>query len=139
MKRLNKGLLLLVLSLFAAGIVHAADFKNGTVLNVKGSPAYYLYNNGYAPLIPSPEVFQCMGLWKDKTRTVEISKQQLDSMPKSAFLIRGSDRKVYRVDGTIRRHVPNAQVFKKLAFNEREVIEVSDITVNCIKEGPPLH
>jgi hypothetical protein len=57
MKMLNKGLLLLVLSVFAAGIVNAAGLENGTVINVKGSPAYYLYVNGYASLIPSPEVY----------------------------------------------------------------------------------
>lgn len=139
MNMLKKGLLLLVLSVFAAGIVNAASLENGMVLNVEGAPGYYIYVNGYASPIPSPEVYQCMGLWKKKTRNVKISKQQLDSMPKTAFLIRGSDRKVYRVDGSTRRLVPNAQVFKKLAFNEREIIEVADNTINCIKEGPPLH
>lgn len=139
MKMLNQALPLLVLSFFAAGIVNAASLENGTVLNVEGAPGFYLYVNGYASPIPSPDVYQCMGLWKKKTRNVKISKQQLDSMPKTAFLIRGSDRKVYRVDGSTRRLVPNAEVFRKLAFNEREVIDVADNTINCIKEGPPLH
>ena len=59
-------------------------------------------------------------------------------MPKTVFLIRGYDHKVYRVNGNIRRLVPNAQVFKKLALKEQQIIEVSDLTINCIKEGPPL-
>ena len=139
MKMLNKGLLFLVfLSVFVDGIVNAAGFKNGTVLILQEGLGYYYYINGYASVIPSPEVYQCMGLWKEKTRTAKITKQQLDSMPKTAFLIRGSDRKVYRVNGSIRRLVPNGEVFKKLGFNEREIIEVSDITIDCIKEGPPL-
>ncbi len=138
MEMLNKKVLLLLLSVFAAGFANAAGLENGTVLNVKGSPAYFLYINGYASPIPSPEVYQCLGLWKDRTPKAKISQQQLDSMPKTAFLIRGSDRKVYRVNGSIRRLVPNGDVFKKLGFNEREIIEVADKSINCIKEGPPL-
>ncbi len=138
MKMLQKGLFLLVLSVFAAGIANAAGLENGTVINVKGSPAYYLYVNGYAALIPSPEVYQCMGLWKDRTPKAKISQQQFESMPKTAFLIRGSDRKVYRVNDIIRRLVPNGEVFRKLGFKEQQITEVSDLTINCIKEGPPL-
>ena len=138
MEILNKGLLLLVLAVFTAGFANAAGLENGTVLNVKGSPAYFLYINGYASLIPSPEVYQCLGLWKERTPKTKISQQQLDSMPKTAFLIRGSDRKVYRVNGKIRRLVPNGEVFKKLGFNEKEIIEVTDSAINCINEGPPL-
>ena len=135
MKLLNKGLMVLVLIVFAVGIANAAGWKNGMVLNVQGGSGLYYYINGYAPLIPSPAVYQCMGLGK---RTVEITKQQLDSMLKTAFLIRGSDRKVYRVDGVTKRLVPNEQVFKKLGFNEREIIDVTDNVINCIKKGPPL-
>ena len=136
MKLLRKALLSIVVIFFVAGNGNAAGLENGTVLNVGGEKAFYYYINGYAAHIPSPPVYQCLEL--EKHPLVRITQAQLENMPKTAFLIRASDGQVYRVDGDTRRRVPNSDVFKKLGFNEEEVIDVTDEARNCIKNGPRL-
>ena len=149
MKVFMKGLLVLFLVFFAVSTSNSAGFletnkkvpkknglENGVVLNVAGDSAYYLHINGYAAHIPSPAVYKCMEL--ENSRIVKISRKQLDNMPKTAFLIRGSSNRVYRVTGDTKRHVPNQDVFKRLGFNELEIISVTDQALECIKLGPPL-
>lgn len=127
----------LCLLVFATTAMAATQYwKNGTVLRVEGSPDIYYYHNGYAEHVPSMKVFNCMGL--SKYRSVTISHMELKSLPKSALLIRGSDQKVYRIDGEHKRHVPNLQVFRKKGFNEQEVIPVADGVIMCIPQGPPI-
>lgn len=137
MKVMTRWLFAMAMLCLAAGNVAGSGLPNGTVFNVPGAPELYLSINGYAAHIPSMRVYQCMGL--EKNRSAKVSQHQLNAMPKTAFLIRGSDRRIYRVDGEIKRHVPNLKVFRKKGFNEGQVIDTSDRAVACIAEGPPLH
>lgn len=127
-------------SLLAAVLLYSAHafagFPNGTVLQVTGNDALYYVINGYAAHIPSIKVFQCMRL--DSRRKVMISQEQMQAMPRTAFLIEGGDGRIYRVDGEYKRHVPNLDVFRRLGFNDAEVIHISADMVNCIPKGPPL-
>jgi len=123
--------------LFVGASSPAYSFENGTILHVADSPELYFVVNGYAAPIPSQKVFDCLGL--KKNRKARISRGQLDGMPKTAFLIRGSDRQLYRVDGDYRRLVPNKKVYHKKGFNENEVIGVQDGALMCLPKGPPLH
>jgi hypothetical protein len=137
MKQITALLLTFLLVIFAAAAAPAAMLKNGTVLHVVGSNEYYIYTNGYAAHIPSISIYKCLGL--EQKNTVQISREKLNEMKKTAFLIRDSGQKIYRVDGDTKRHVPNIDVFKKLGFNESEVFTFPDNEVRCIPEGPPLH
>jgi hypothetical protein len=114
----------------------AGPWGNGTIIQVRGSGDAYFVVNGYAAKVPSGKVFKCMGL--NKNRNAKVTESELAAMPKTAFLIRGSDGKVYRVDGDIRRYVSSKAVFHSKGFNESEIIEVNDGVFSCIPEGPPI-
>lgn len=114
----------------------AGPWGNGTIVQVRGSGDAYFVVNGYAAKVPSGKVFDCMGLRKN--RSAKVTEGELAAMPKTAFLIRGGDGKVYRVDGDIRRHVSSKQAFRSKGFNEAEVIQVNDKVLSCIPEGPPI-
>lgn len=126
----------LVVLFLSTPVLSNAAMKNGTIIQVSGSPALYYAINGYAAHIPSPRVYNCMQLNTHKRQT--ITPQQLNSMPKTAFLVKGSNNNIYRIDGEFRRHVPNMQVYRRLGFNEREIIHVSDSVISCIPKGPDL-
>lgn len=114
-----------------------AQYNNGTIVQVIGDPALYYVINGYAAHIPSIKVFQCMQL--ERNKKVMITSEQLQSMPKTAFLIEGGDGKIYRVHEQYKRHIPNPQVFKKLKYNDAGVIHIPANQVSCIPDGPPLY
>ena len=80
---------------------------------------------------------QCLQLGSRKK--VMLAQEQLQAMPKTAFLIEGGDGRIYRVDGESRRHVPSQEVFRRLGFNDSEVIHISADMLNCLPKGPPLN
>lgn len=114
----------------------AGSYKNGTVIKVQGASEIYYYINGYAAHVPTPKIMICMGLEKHKTES--ITQAQLKGFPETEFLVRGSDGKIYLIDGNYRRHFPSQEVFRKRGFNERQVIQVRDSVLQCIPEGTPL-
>lgn len=67
-----------------------AQFASGTQLQVPGDPAVYYVINGYATHVPSPTIYQCLNLAGHPL--VSITRAQLNSMPKTAFLIEGRGR-----------------------------------------------
>ena len=136
MQMLIRTALVFVTCILTIASLASAQFATGTQLQVPGDPAVYYVINGYATHVPSPTVYQCLNLAGHKA--VSITRAQLNSMPKTAFLIQGGDGRVYRVDGDRKRHVPNMQVFKRLGFNNAEIIHLNPAMINCIPDGPAL-
>ena len=114
-----------------------AQVASGTLLNVPGDSALYFVINGYAAHVPSPKVYQCLQLPGHDVQ--KITRAQLDSLPKTSFLVEGGDGHIYRVDGDRKRLVPNMDVFKRLGFNDAQVMHLPAAMVNCIPNGTPLH
>ncbi len=134
LKKLTFFLLLTVALCFSGQAI--AGYANGTVLQVSGDNALYYVINGYAALIPSPRAFQCLQLGGHKK--VTVSREQLQAMPKTAFLIKGGDNRIFRIDGEQKRLVPDMNTFRRLGFNDGEVIHLPQAMVNCLPKGPAL-
>lgn len=115
----------------------SAQIASGTLLNVPGDTALYFVINGYAAHVPSVKVSQCLQLPGHEVQ--KVTRAQLDSLPKTSFLVEGGDGKIYRVDGDRKRLVPNMDVFKRLGFNDAQVMHLPAAMVNCIPDGTPLH
>ena len=120
-----------------ASFASAGGYDNGTIVKVAGDSALYYMINGYAAHVPSPAVFQCLALADHPVKI--IGRDQLNAMAKASFLIEGGNGKIYRVDGDRKRWVPNLNVFKRLGFNDAQVIHMTPDMVNCIPEVTPLH
>ena len=114
-----------------------AQIASGTLLNVPGDSALYFVINGYAAHVPSPAVSQCLQLPGHEVQ--KVTRAQLDTLPKTSFLVEGGDGKIYRVDGDRKRLVPNMDVFKRLGFKDAQVMHLPAAMVNCIPNGTPLH
>ncbi len=137
---MKQAVLLSLATLFAAVLLcrpAMAGHANGTIIQVPGNERLYYVINGYAAHIPSPAVMQCLQL--GKAGKVMVTQEELNKMPKSSFLVEGGDGKIYRVDGDVKRHVPNMDVFKKLGFNSSMVLHLPAAMVDCIRTGTPLH
>jgi hypothetical protein len=113
-----------------------AGYANGTVLQVSGDNALYYVINGYAALVPSPRVFQCLQLGSNQK--VMINREQLQAMPRTAFLVQGGGNRIYRIDGEYKRLVPDMNTFRRLGFNNGEIIHLAPAMVDCIPKGPAL-
>jgi hypothetical protein len=128
---------LLMAVFFAISTSGYAAMNNGSLIQVPGSPSIYYLINGYAAHIPSVRVLECLRL---KGKKIEnISNDELNKLPKTAFLVKGSGNNIYRIDGESKRLVPNMQVFRRLGFNNDEIIHISDDMLNCIPKGPNLN
>ena len=137
MKTLSVYILLLLSTLFLGSEPAVAGHANGTILQVPGNERLFYVINGFAAHIPSPAVMRCLRL--SDAHKVMISQEEINRMPKSPFLIEGGDGKIYRVDGDVKRHVPNLEVFKKLGFTSSMVLHLTPEMVNCLRTGTPLH
>ena len=112
-------------------------FSNGTVVQVSGKDTLYYVINGNAAHIPSPAVFQCLQL--DRNKKAMITKERLDALPKTDFVIEGGDGKIYKVDGDRKRHITSPGTLKRLGISDSVIINVSPNMANCIPDGPPIN
>ncbi len=126
---------------FGAGLLifagsASAQLASGTLLNVPGDPALYFVINGYAARVPSPKIVECLQLSGHKVE--KVTPQQLGSLPQAPFLVEGGDGRIFLVDGSQKRLVPNMADFNKRGYRQEQVMHLPAAMVNCIPDGTPL-
>jgi len=108
----------------------ATDYPEGTLIKIPESFKIYVIINQKKKWIPTPEVFETLGYqW---TSITILNKTELDNLPDyEDNLIRAiNDYKVYLVVNSIKRHIPNPQIFLNYGFNWEDVKDVPQSTIN---------
>ena len=104
---------------------------------IKGSgPRTYIVAAGKACWIPSAETFNAMGLDWNAIRT--ISDADLNRIPKSPLLLKGTGPEVYLVEGASRQRIPTADIFAAMGLDLGAILEIGNAQLRAIPEGAPI-
>ena len=91
---------------------------------------------GEACWIPSAETFNAMGLDWNAIRT--ISDADLNRIPKSPLLLKGTGPEVYLVEGASRQRIPTADIFAAMGLDLGAILEIGNAQLRAIPEGAPI-
>jgi hypothetical protein len=113
-----------------------ADEYPDRTLVTGSDDAIYIVMNGKARWIPSPTIFETMGLDWNAVRT--IPDADLSSLEKAPLLVSGSGEAIYKIDQGSRHRLRSEAVLEEMGLDTEGVFNLSDDRLEQIPEGAPI-
>jgi len=111
--------------------------RPGSVVQAEGRPELYLVlPGGRVAHIQTVQVLRCLGLQGIPPHVVP--PPALREMPRLPLLLRGPEGRIYRVEGSTKRHIQNPEVMRQLGYPMDAPLSVGPRELHCIADGSPL-
>lgn len=111
---------------------------NSRLARIKGDTrVYYITDRGLKKWIRNEEIFRSYknNKWEN---VVVVSPQDLDIYPDVSLIRHGGDKKVYRIEGNIKRWIKTAAAFEGLGYDWNEILSVNKTEFDFYGEGPQI-
>jgi len=111
-------------------------YKETFLIKESGKNEVYYIIDGIKKWIPTMDIFNS---YNDKPEDIQIiSKKEMESYPLSNLIRLNDSNDVYLIEGNIKKHIPNPQVFNKYKLNWNYVMSVNQTEFNFYKDGGEL-
>ncbi len=127
--------LVAALSFAAVALAEADEYPDRTLVTDSGD-AIYIVMNGKARWIPSPTIFETLGLDWNAVRT--IPDADLSSLEKAPLVVSGSGDAIYKIDQGTRHRLRSDSVLEEMGLEMDGVFHLSDDRLEQIPEGAPI-
>ncbi len=133
--------MLLAAALIFVGVLEAHSaapvVKPGTVLKSRTAATLYFVTPARSLAgIPSPEVYNCLGLAGQNQ--YNVGQDEIDALKKTNLLLRDPEGTIYLIEGAQKRHIVSPAAFEKNGYDMKEVVTISKEKLNCIADGQPV-
>lgn len=118
-------------------------WPDGTLLQADDASEVYFLENGQKRLIASKAVFASRF---DAKKIIEVSPSDLESYDNGpdikylnfSLLQNDATKDIYMIIDDIKRKISNEEIFKKLGFNEEELVMAPASDLQLYKDGPDI-
>lgn len=109
------------------------SLPDNNLIKSDNDPSVYIITNGYKRHIPSPLVFESYGLkWENIN---QINQTEMNAYTESSLIKTAADSKVYALENSTKRWIPDAETFYKNSYKWEAIQVVNDTEINSYWTG----